>query len=69
MSRFPFVGTFNGNSLNMNANRRSTLIVGSPVFEVNFNQFTNPASSYDLEAEYNHDDVLDASQNYWSKFE
>lgn len=66
MSRFAFIGTFNGNTLQNNMNRRSGLIVGSSVYDINYNLFINPQMAYDLEVEYNDDNVLDATQNYWS---
>lgn len=51
-----------------NANERAALITGTSYFDINYNQFLNPLSKYELEVEYNDDKVLDATRNNWSEF-
>lgn len=65
MSMADFTGVVNGNRFVENENRRSVLVLGSPVFQVNYNEFDNRRSTYNLEAEYNDAKLMDATNNYW----
>lgn len=53
--------TFNGsiqqNYFTANRNSRGSLIVGSPLFKVNGNEFENKLEQFDLEVEYAQKDV------------
>lgn len=60
-----FVGYVTENRFINNENRRSVLILGSPLFSVNNNIFNNKRSTYYIEAEYNDNRVLNATRNYW----
>ena len=57
-----FVGALNGNQFLMNENRKATLVAGSPLLNVRFNQFVDPQARFELEVDYNDDRVLDAAQ-------
>uniref|UniRef100_A0A915L411 EGF-like domain-containing protein n=1 Tax=Romanomermis culicivorax TaxID=13658 RepID=A0A915L411_ROMCU len=55
------------NYFRTNENRRSSLILGSPLFFVHENQFLDEKYGHKLEVEFSDDGrYLDASNNYWS---
>lgn len=60
-----FFGTVSENRFLNNENRRSVLILGSPLFIVTDNVFNNKRATYYIEAEYNDNRILNATRNYW----
>lgn len=53
----PFNGTIHNNQFSGNQNKRGSLVVGSPLFHVNDNEFDNKFEQFDLEIEYAQNDV------------
>ncbi|VDM49846.1 unnamed protein product [Toxocara canis] len=63
----PLNGSVHGNKFEGNENLRGSVIVGSPHFRINNNEFNNRLEKFDLEVEFLQSDPLDATKNYWGQ--